>query len=264
MSEDPSEENPAPPRQKSLAGPILLLIVIMADVGFGIWGWNVYQEKRRQRREFSAVNVAKAPEQETTSPFAAPQGPRTQRGPDGLGYLIKEEGGAALPAAPGPDTRVTPEERERIQTSVRAYYRIKGDPRFASSRAIRDWTRDFLTYPDLRAIHERYQKDRNPIRFLADMTASPHFLRLRRKYLNAPDLQAFIGLLAAAPDVTAGSDTIIAKANLGAAIRDLAAFDAASGTAAGSRRGPSEMGKLRQHPKFGKWIEDSEAPEVSP
>lgn len=98
------------------------------------------------------------------------------------------------PSAAG---RPAPRRHPAVVRALQVFGRLKGSPRYKRSPVLAAWTREFLSYPDLKAIDDRFNRDRDPVRYLADAVRSPNFHRLAARYLTSPDVAAFLGDLAA-------------------------------------------------------------------
>ena len=189
-----------PPRS-SLAGPLLLLVIVLADIGLVVWGWHLREQKKAADYGSSGLNFAAAPappaarpapRRETPAPLLAPAS-----GP--LLSVVPEDAG---PQAPKP---ATPKSDPLLKRAEETYYAVKNSPRFRNSKVIQEWKRDFLASPDLAAIEARYRKDRDARRFIRDMARSPHFKKMLGKYAPRPDLQAFLKEMAGKEAVSAAA-----------------------------------------------------------
>ena len=197
-------------RSTNVSGPMLLLIIILADVGLVVIGWHIH-EQRKAEYTLAGLNLAAPPNPRTYAPPAPPPPPP--------------------PAAPavgsGPPASVIPGKAERQAPPVRsegasrpgpgswmdkaedAYYQLKKSQRFKNSKVISDWKREFLSHPDLAAIDARYRRDGDGARFLKGMVRSGNFRQMLGRYLAVPDMQAFIKELAAKPAVMAAGRTVL-------------------------------------------------------
>jgi len=160
-----------PPKKKNVAGQMLLLIIILVDVGLIILGWYIYQQ-RQARYDATGIDISKIPD------------PRLE--------IIKDKGGpglavgAPLPAGhrPGgsPSGKGSSDTAKQVSRAVKFYYALKKDPRFKGNTAIQEWKTEFLSYPDLKAVNDRYAKDGDPVRFMVGMLRSPNFKSMVAKY----------------------------------------------------------------------------------
>lgn len=183
-----------------MAGPLLLLIIVLADVGLVVWGWHLREQKKAAEYGSSGLNFASVPAPEPPRarpalPAAAVQAPSS----GGPVSVVPEKLAAAAPS-PAP-----PRSGSLLKKAEGVYYLLKNSPRFKDSRTLREWKREFLSHPDLAAIDARYRKDANARRFIRDMVRSPDFKRMLARYAPRPDLQAFLKEMAGKEAVTAAA-----------------------------------------------------------
>lgn len=212
-------------KPKSPAGPMILLVILLVDVGLIIWGWHLYQ-RRQERLDATGLNLAKPPPAER--PMASAAVPRPARPPTGPERYVLQEPSA--PPGAGPAGRAAPagtrsasssERSGTIRAAVRAYYALKKDPRFSRSEAILAWKAEFLSHADLRAINARYQKDRDALRFMVDMTRSANFRAMLKKHALEGDITAFIREMASRPQVAASAPHFLRDPGVSSAAKEL-------------------------------------------
>lgn len=185
----------------------VILLILLADVGIAVFAWHLYQS-RKSSVDSSGLDLSKAPEISQPlrlPPESLPPEPRSSmqylipdrrpvRGPAPSGQEPSQAGAGRGGGASGPQDAV-------VTKALRVYYGLKKSPRFRGSRAIAEWQKEFLSYPDLKAINDEYQKDRDPLRFLAHMARSPNFQGMALKYLSHPDLRQFLAAMAGSEEV---------------------------------------------------------------
>ena len=201
-----------PPQSKSPIARGVFLAIILADVAIILVCWFVYKG-RQLSYSSGGLNLAEAPAEEAPQvPQAAPAPPRKDVG--SLGLLRKEP----APARPAPQSAKSsaPERKPAfeaeqsgplVRATKRYFYGLKKSSRFANSKVIRQWEREFLSHGDLRAVDAAYQNDRNAVRFVIGMARSPSFAKMLNKHLAQPDIQAFMMQMAT-------SQTVIASAGI--------------------------------------------------
>lgn len=250
----------APPKPKSPVGPMILLIVLLVDVGLIIWGWHLYQ-RRQESLDASGLNFSKPPPPEKPAAVAAvPRAlPSPPAGPER--YVVQEPAGLSETAPSGgaaaarPTSPSSPEKNRAIKAAVRAYYALKKDPRFSRSKAIQAWKQEFLSHPDLRAINARYQKDRDALRFMVDMTRSANFRAMLKKYALDADITAFIRSMASQSQVAASAPHFLADPGVSSAARELG-LGAAEKSAAAMPDSSEALRKLKENPGLRKLLGD--------
>ncbi|MFH1725026.1 MAG: hypothetical protein ABII00_10450 [Elusimicrobiota bacterium] len=263
-------------RQKSIAGQLLLLVVVLVDIGLIIWGWHWYQG-RQAEVDTSGFDIARTPDHHAT-PSALPSERRASvpRGPES--YVVKERGGLPGQApsgtrAPGrkaagasPNTGDSEKRSRRISEAVRFFQKLKRSPRFKNSKVIKEYKRDFHSYPDLHAVNERYKKDQDAIRLIAGTVTSPNFPKLVKKYLGRPDIQDFIKEALAAPAVLRSAGIFMENADVSAAAQDLGVRDMIKSARSKSpdprREGSETRGRIGDNPALKKYLDREEAAPV--
>jgi len=244
----PLEEAREARRPKNPTGPLLILLILLFDVGLGVWGWNVYQAKKSSARYGTAsIDLTSAPVAIAALSAGAPAAarallPNGSRGPElsdpsasfparpstagtSSPSGVRQPSASAFAAAASQKAdsagRASPRTRQSVGLAAREFYRLKNDSRFRESATIRNWTRDFLSYPDLKAVNERYRSDRDPVRFLVSMFRSDNFKALLDKNFSAPDIQEFVRSMSASPTVIVAAQGFFADFNIPAAVRRL-------------------------------------------
>ncbi len=184
-----------------MAGPLLLLVIVLADIGLVVWGWYLREQKKAAEYGSGGLNLAAAPAAPAPRPAPRRETPVPLPAPSSgaLFSVVPEEGPPPPPKAAAPRTDPSLKKAEEI------YYAVKNSPRFRNSKVIQEWKRDFLASRDLAAIEARYRKDRNARRFISEMVRSPDFKKMLGKYAPRPDLQAFLKEMAGKEAVTSAA-----------------------------------------------------------
>jgi len=201
-----------PKRPSNAAGPMLLLVIILVDIGLVVIGWHIH-EQRKAEYSLAGLDLAAPPKPRTYAPSAAPPapaprsaGPEIISGPPASVIPGKAEGQSApARAEAGPRSAAGP----WMDKAQDAYYQLKKSQRFRNSRVILDWKREFLSHGDLAAIDARYRRDGDAARFLKDMVRSASFRQMLGRYIGMPDMQAFIKELAEKPAVMAAGSGVL-------------------------------------------------------
>lgn len=255
-----------PPEEKNVAGQMLLLIVILADVGLIIFGWYIYQQ-RQAKYDATGIDISKVPDSGPVVPV--PVEP-TKKGPKSFeDLIIKDKGdpgpavGVTSPAGARPEGRPSgkdpSETGKKVARAVRFYYALKKDPRFKDNKAIQEWKADFLSYPDLRAVNERYAKDGNPVRFMVGMLRSPNFKGMITKYFARAEIQDFVGAMTSSPDVMSSAPIFMKEPEVESAAKSLGL--APQGDAAPPAKDSSQaIQRMQENPALKKLLEGGEAP----
>ncbi|MBI5244947.1 MAG: hypothetical protein HY922_14870 [Elusimicrobia bacterium] len=202
-------------RSSSIVGPMLLMVVILADIGLLVVGWHIRQQ-RKAEYSLSGLNLAAPPRPRTyvppvSSPAQAPAAPAAAPEPSPSGALssVVLEKVDKNTAAARPEPSAKQGEKTWLKKAEDLYYQMKKSRRFKNSKALRNWKKEFLSHPDLAAIDARYQRDRDAGRYIKEMVRSPSFRGMLGKYLVSPDMQAFIKELAMKPAVMAAGPGVL-------------------------------------------------------
>lgn len=69
---------------------------------------------------------------------------------------------------------------------------------------IRQYGKEWMSYPDLKKLNDDYMRDRDPIRFVKGLSGSDNFRAMMRKYIAQPAVQAFLreAVVSAPPEAT--------------------------------------------------------------
>jgi len=242
---------------KSFSAQLLILIVVLADVGLVIWGWHRYQAGKTG---YDGAGLDLENEPEITR----------RRSPGGLNtsHRFPAKNDTALRTKKSAQNRSRPSKTKRtrrkaarrrtsaanqkkISKAVQFFKELKNKPKYKNSKAINAWKRDILSYPDLRALNTEYQQNRDPIAFIVNMTRSPNFTKMARKYLHRPDVKDFVKEMVTSPEVLASMKAVMADVDISSAIKNIRLF---------GNRDPKSRLNLRDNPSFKKYLEDDDAP----
>ena len=183
-----------------MAGPLLLLVIVLADIGLVVWGWHLREQKKAAEYGSSGLNFAAAPAAPAARPAPRRETPPPPPPSSGAPLSVVPEEGA-----PPPPKAAAPRTDPLLKKAEEVYYAVKNSPRFRNSKVISEWKRDFLASRDLAAIEARYRKDRDARRFISEMVRSPDFKKMLGKYAPRPDLQAFLKEMAGKEAVTSAA-----------------------------------------------------------
>ncbi|HVE13875.1 MAG TPA: hypothetical protein VNI01_10810 [Elusimicrobiota bacterium] len=228
-----------PPQRKSIA-PIIILLILLVDVGLAVWWWNVHQSRQAPGYNSAGLNLAAAPPPPAPTPMRGPAaaGPGSPMADPSRNFIKDPDlaGPSSLPrpqplpgAAQAPSGNAgggaqsselaRPGTRYLVQAAGREYFKLKKNPSFKDSATIQAWIREFRNYPDLRALDDRYNKDKDGVKFLVYMIRSDNFKAMLDKYFQTPDVQSFMKTMSASPVVIAAAKSFMEDFNVPAAIR---------------------------------------------
>jgi hypothetical protein len=192
----------------SIAGPLLLLIIILLDVGLIVLGWHIRQQKKAEY-SLAGLNLSTAPRARLPAPVYTPpveESPVIVSGAPSS--VIPESAGQKPVSAPAAAPAAAPAS-SWMGKAEDIYYKMKKGDRFRNSKAIKDWKKEFLSHKDLAELDARYKKDGNAAAFIKSMARSPNFRSMLGRYIAVPDIQSFIKELAMKPDVMVAGKSVL-------------------------------------------------------
>lgn len=220
--------------QKSGLGAGLIIGILLVDVGLLIVGWHFYQ-KRQENLDDAGLNFSRAPEP-TAEPVAPVSAPKVDP-ISGIDRYVKKE---ALPVAPPPATAAkageiepagnkhslsaatpptSPETKKKMEKAVDAFFDLKNQPRFKNSKVVQAWKKDFLGYPDLKALNDEWRKEHDPLKFMMGMVRSPNFQKMAASYLVKDDMRNFIKEMAGSKAVKESASTFMTDQSVATAVK---------------------------------------------
>lgn len=231
-------------KNKSLAGPILLVIVLLVDIGLIVWAYHRFGRKPEAPVPAEDFSLTQAPVEPVPAPGAAPLPTDRLPPPGSMAFIVKDERLTAGyreirskktgKSKKRSTRRSSKKKRKKVSKAVRYFFKLKRHPRFKKSKVIREWKRDFLSYKDLRRINRRFRKDGDALRFVSSMVRSPNFRKMAKKYIQRPDVQAFVKKMASSRSVLSSAATFMEDPKVEDAMKD---FDLGSkGLSAGSAK----------------------------
>jgi len=187
-----------------------LVFIVLVDAAIAVWFLNRRSSAPGIVFNEPAVPVVQPVDQSLPAAMALPRSaPPPQALPPGSPLPVP---GFQAPPSLGVAGRGTPagaagprgqDGRGLLSQAAGAFISLERSPRFRSSPVLRQWDRDFLSYPDLRAINNKYWKDRDALSFVVSTLRSPNFGRLVKSHAQSQDVQRFVLALIQAPSVVA-------------------------------------------------------------
>lgn len=200
---DPAD--PGRPRQ-SKAGAVFVAVAVAASAA-GVLGWHLLQNRgERERLDVSGFDLSAAPTSaRPDAPLsAAPDAPAPA---SSLGMLKADAGirvvdanaSGASASAPAnaateqakkrEDARLTLQQAARKhEKTVHAYF-LRVTRKYPS---VRQYGRDWMSYPDLKKLNDDYFKNRDPVQFLKGLSKSDNFGKMVKKYSTDPAIRAVV------------------------------------------------------------------------
>lgn len=183
----------------AVAGVIVVSLV-------GVVGWYLFQNRGgdRENLDVSGFDLASAPQtQRPVVPLPEPSAPA--RPESSLGMLKADAGMRVVDSnASGEsgDARAAASkaaEREKsgktlgelcrkYEKRVHAYFLAKT----RQHPTVRQYGRDWMSYPDLKKLNDDYFRDRDPVKFMMGLAKSENFGKLVKKYSTDPAIRAVV------------------------------------------------------------------------
>lgn len=199
-------------RSRTQIGWMILAAVLLADAGLALWWWS--GRLQRENVDASGLNLAEAPK-----PDALPAVP-IQTPPSVVTSYSNPFASNAKPArSAAPPLRVA--ERPEWAEASASFLRLAQQPKYRQSPVLKNWAKDFMAYPDLRAIGRKYARDRDLSFFTVSVLRSTNFAKMLWKYGPSPDVKNFFTDLMAAPGVGASSRALFEDRNVMNSVKDL-------------------------------------------
>ncbi|MHB2026334.1 MAG: hypothetical protein ACYCPQ_06805 [Elusimicrobiota bacterium] len=215
--EHETDSSPSQKPRSHGSGPLATaaLLIFVASTVFAL-----YYRYRQDLGVVSSTNlsgfdISQSPNQtrgQTPEPLTseAPPQPRT-----GLGLIQ-----GSLPQSPGRGSGNRPNAERQAAASITAACRANEGSVAALAMeytrkypVIAQYGRDWMSYPDLRALNFDYMRNHDPIAFIKGVSRSQNFRILVRKYARRPEIQAFAkDIVSRAPaGLTAAVSTYLAS-----------------------------------------------------
>ena len=243
-------------RRRNRGVPRWVVIVILLDIAILIVAWDILQ-KKHDRYDSSGFALSDEPKILPEEDIVVPPEPDSK---DPARFLDKTSRQLPLAVVPEQRTRQPasapaarqpqPEEKSAPMSgnspAERYYFSLLKHPYFRKSKAIQAWNTEFKAYPDLRAIDEKYQRDRNPFAFMHQAAKSPNFQRMLGKYLHAPDIQKFLRAMAGSPAVVASAGTFMKDGTVTSVAREHGLMEKLRGLPSQNAQGQPRLKTLRQ------------------
>lgn len=198
-----------------------LLFVLLADVGL----LAVYWHHRQARRRLDGDAISGFPKLQLTPLTPVAGIPAVPSGP-GRARPFPPSKEISSPAAPSSDAPSPPQRGRRavhgrFALAVRTFQQLQGKERYRNSGVLREWRRDFLSYPDLREANESFWRDGDAVSFVLAALRSPNFSKMLRRYANSRDLQAFLRELLGSPAAMTAGLALLEDRRVLSAAKDL-------------------------------------------
>lgn len=184
------------PREGRLGGLLVALLIVGSAAG--VLGWYALTNRKGPVLDYSGFDLnSVTPEKHVliSDANSAPSQPTS-------GIMIKSDpglnvvdGNASAPAANHPagpaagDPKADFRDVARRNEATVRDFAIKMTRKYPS---VRQYGKDWMSYPDLRKLNDDYMRNHDPAAFMAGLARSPNFGKLVRKYATDPGIRAFV------------------------------------------------------------------------
>lgn len=186
-----------PQPRTSRFGAILVLAVLGASA-VGVLGWHLLSNRGGSPLDSSGFDISDTPDAPRRSaPVSSAENAPTS---SGLGMLKSEPGlrvagpASPAPAPAGPANAKAQAALSLKEAAIKNEKLVTAFSRRMEARypSIKQFGKDWVAAPDLRALRDQYWRDRDPIKFAYGMVKSDNFGKLLKKYAADPGVKAFL------------------------------------------------------------------------
>jgi hypothetical protein len=214
MSADP------PPRTGRFAG--IFVAVVTAGSAIGVIGWYLMTNRTGLAIDGSGFDLSTAPQAPKPRPASAasattarPDSLSMMKGGDGVRIVDANAPAFAYGGAAKPDDKKAQahlsftEAARKHEADVRRF----GERMTKRSAVIRQYGRDWMSHPDLRALTDNYWRTHDPMAFIVGLSKAPSVGAMVKKYAGSPDILNFItqGMKEAPGDLTSSAMDVLAN-----------------------------------------------------
>ncbi|MBI3565105.1 MAG: hypothetical protein HY079_07915 [Elusimicrobia bacterium] len=218
MSDEPS------PRGGRLGWIVTGVAVLGSFVG--VVGWYLVSNRGGGGLDTSGFDIATAPSAPrpvAAAPAAPPPGqPRSSldmmKADAGI-RIVDSNSSSGSPGSSGPAAPSGPEQKkqESHASFTENARKHEGDVRrFAEKMTakypvIRQYGRDWMSYPDLKKLNDDYARNHDPIAFMIGLSKAPNLGTMLKKYAGKPEIREFVvdGMKQAPGDLTGSAMSVL-------------------------------------------------------
>ncbi len=171
----------------------------------GVLGWHLLQNRGGDRAGLDVSGFDLAADPATPRPVAPAPAPSDPTMPASSLGMLKADAGIRIVAgnansdtAPNQAASQAKKQAEagksfeqlarKHERTVRAYF-MKATAKYPS---VRQYGRDWMSYPDLKKLNDDYFRDRDPVKFMKGLSKSENFGKLVKKYSTDPAIRAVV------------------------------------------------------------------------
>ncbi len=212
------------PRRSGRSGGIFVAVVV-AGSAVGVAGWYLMTNRTAPAIDASGFDLSAAPQAPKPRPLFADSPPAAQ--PDSLsmmkgdsGVRIVDANAPAAGSAPSGSAAKGADKKEQSHLNFTEEARKhEAEVRRFSERmtrkypVIRQYGKDWMSHPDLRALTDNYWRTRDPIAFIMGLSKAPSLGAMVKQYAGSPEILKFVteGMKEAPSDLTSSALDVLAN-----------------------------------------------------
>lgn len=193
----------APVPRTGRSGAIVTAAVVVASA-VGVIGWYLITNRTGPAIDATGFDLSATPESNHRSPKSAPTAPVPipRQAPSSLGMLKADAGIHIVGAAPAParNSGASPEKKKEQSHAdfTQEARRHEADVRRFTGRMaakyplLRQYGKDWNSYPDLRKLNHEYRQNHDPVAFLMGLSKAPNFGKIVAKYATSPEIREYV------------------------------------------------------------------------
>lgn len=214
----------------------IIVAVVVGGSAVGVIGWYLLTNRSGPAIDASGFDLSNAPESRRPVIAAAPSAATGTQPQSSLGMMKADagirivdsnsssgQGPAGSPSGSGSSSAAatTPEQKKaearaafteksrQHEAEVRKY----AEKMTAKYAVIRQYGRDWMSYPDLRKLNDDFMRTKDPVAFMIGLSRSKNLGAMIQKYAGKPEIREFIvdGMKHAPGELTSSAMDVLAN-----------------------------------------------------
>lgn len=176
----------------------IFVAAVVGGSAIAVIGWYLLTNRGGASIDATGFDLSSAPDIRRPAPAAsAPAAPNQPA--SSLGMMKADDGVRIVDsnAASGPSAAAKPvDKKEQAHLSfTEAARKHEGEIRAFAARmtdkypVVRQYGKDWMSYPDLRKLNDDYQRNHDPIAFMVGLSKAPNFGTMMKKYAGRPEMR---------------------------------------------------------------------------
>lgn len=190
----------------------VLVTLVVAGSAVGVLGWHLLANRSNGRMDAAGFDLDDAPKTAATPGGEASSVTAEPAAPSSLGSFKAEEGmriaedSAASKGALSAAARAQQEKEKKREDFAKTSRKYEAGTRDFAVRmtqkypVVRQYGKDWMSYPDLKKLNDDFMRDRDPVKFMLGLAQSQNFGKMMKKYAGSPEIREFaLGALKQSP-----------------------------------------------------------------